>query len=259
MKEKRRKRKGRKNRSLGYTSRSNTFSVAISRFLRRDRFRFLCWTRAREIVNLTKENSRRKTREREKEEEKRGSDSSGYSWHTYIQGGHEETYTKWIMGQWRVPVSRPQVTILDLQSGKESREGLRLCARAVEERRNAAVRAYCRLAIHYAKRLNDRNICILAHRDSGETLRRAIWVFAFQVEERLSVSSAEQRLRAFTQLPSREILDSVISKQRVDTTRHSATSNVCVLSRNYTNWRDDIKKIINTYTEKKILSKKQNI
>lgn len=44
-----------------------------------------------------------------------------------------------------------------------------------KERRNAAVRAHCRLAIHYAKRLNDRNICILAHRDCGETLRRALW------------------------------------------------------------------------------------
>lgn len=40
-------------------------------------------------------------REREKEEKKRSNDSSGYSWHIHIHGGHEETYTKWIMGQWR--------------------------------------------------------------------------------------------------------------------------------------------------------------
>lgn len=67
MKEKWRKRRE-MNRSLGYRSRSNASSLAISRFLRRDRFRFLCWTRARGIVNLAKENPCRK---REKERKKR--------------------------------------------------------------------------------------------------------------------------------------------------------------------------------------------
>jgi len=66
---------------------------------------------------------------------------------------------------------------------------------------------------------------------SGETLRRALWVCASQVEERLSVSSAE--LRAFTQLPSREILDSVVSRERVDVTLGSFEHQLC--SHNYTN------------------------
>lgn len=85
----------RKNQSLalGYTSRSNAFS----RFLRRDRFRFLCWTRAREIVNLTKENPRTKWASEKKGRKKEATIRRG----TRINGEHEETYTKWIIDQWR--------------------------------------------------------------------------------------------------------------------------------------------------------------
>lgn len=78
------------------------------------------------------------------------------------------------MGQWRGRRSHFTSSGYDSWSGEESREGLRLCARAVGERKNAAVRAHCRLAIHYAKRLNDRNICILAHRAAlEETFRES--------------------------------------------------------------------------------------
>lgn len=130
-----------------------------------------------------------------KKEEKRGSNSSGYSWHTYIHQGHEETYTKWIMGQWRGRYSR--FTSSGYDSWASIRRGISRGSTTVHEGgrgRNAAVRAHSRLTIHYAKRLNDRNICILVHRGSGEALRRALWVSASQVEERLSVSSTEQRL-----------------------------------------------------------------
>lgn len=184
----------------------------ISPFLRPDRFWFLCWTRARKIVNLTKENPRRKWGS-ERKKRKKDNDSSGYSWHIHIHGGHEETYTKWIMGQWRGPT---RFTSLDrefliFETGI-SREGLRLCARVARERRAAAVRAHCRLAVHYAKRLNDRNICIFAHWGSGEALRRALWRPESVVSSRRRLSvRAEQRLHV-SKLLSRETLDSTISR-----------------------------------------------
>jgi len=69
----------------------------ISRFLRRDRFWFLCWTRAREIVNLTKENSRRKWASEKRRRKKEATIRRG----THGAPIYEETYTKWIIDQWR--------------------------------------------------------------------------------------------------------------------------------------------------------------
>lgn len=123
---------------------------------------------------------------------------------------HEETYTKWIIDQWRelrVFVSRLWVVSSWFLDRDFSGEGLRLCARVARERR-----AHCRLTVHYAKRLNDRNICIFAHCGSGEALRRALWRPESVVSSRRRLSAhAKQRLYV-SRLLSRETLDSAISR-----------------------------------------------
>lgn len=74
--------------------------TGFSRFLRRAvESLILLWTRARGIVNLTKEKPPIEN------EEERERDQSGYLGHTHIYGGLVKTYTKWIMGHRRNPAT----------------------------------------------------------------------------------------------------------------------------------------------------------
>jgi len=148
--------------------------------------------------------------ERERERE-RGNDSSGYSWRGHIHGGHGETYTKWIMGQWRgrhVSVQRRRITVRDVRPS-EFREGLRPCARAVGgERMMGRCREglHSRLrGVHYAKRPNDRNICIFAH--------PCLWRGSRASALARTLIRARGRRGSF--LPPREISDRAISRGRV--------------------------------------------
>lgn len=156
------------------------------------------------------------------------------------------------MGQWRglrLRFASSSCKFLIFRSGFQERV-YDCAARVAGERRAAAVRAHCRLAVHYAKRLNDRNICIFAHCGSGEALRRALRRPESVVSSRRRLSvRAEQRLHVF-KLLSRETLDSAISRASWRDVALGSFECLRFVARLQYNWRFDMKKIVSVQKSK---------
>lgn len=119
------------------------------------------------------------------------------------------------------------------------------------ERRAAVVRAHCRLAVHYAKRLNDRNICIFAHCGTGEALRRALRRPESVVSSRRRLSVRAEQRPHVSKLLSRETLDSAISRASWRDVALGSFECLRSVARLQYNWRFDMKKIIGIQKSKR--------